>query len=188
VSTLKTQLVGRQTLLVVATGAGGIVTLVTSPLDPVSVGDRPGSVSAAFERFRIAKIVAHYKSFLSSTANGSLTMGIHDDAVASTAPSTSDHVLNFRTSVEFDVWKDSSMTYVPVDTSKWYYVNADSVNDPRFTQPAVLYLIGTNTLPITLPVSTTGTTVTFPVFASANIGQVVIEYHYVFDGASLVRD
>jgi hypothetical protein len=186
VSTIKTQLVGRQNLLLLTTGSNGVLSGVASPLDPVSVGDRPANVAASFERFRICRMVFHFRSNLPSTSAGILAMGVHDDATNSVTTIGVNDILNFRNSVEFDCWKDQSIEYIPMDRSKWYYCNADTVNDLRFVQPAVFYIASGNAL--VLPTSTTGTSVTFPVFNTYEVGQVTIEYHYSFDGSSIQLD
>jgi len=117
--------------------------------------------------------------------NGLLTMGVHDDAVAVNAPSTSDGILNFRTSRMDDIWKDFSITYSPVDRNRWYYINADSVNDPRFQTQAVLYYISSI---ISYPGLNSSGAYIDGTFGSGFAGNLTIEYHYLFDGATNVAD
>jgi hypothetical protein len=33
--------------------------------------------------------------------------------------------MGFRNSIQKAVWKDVSLMYVPLDKSKWYYINAE---------------------------------------------------------------
>jgi len=186
VSTLRTQLVGRHTLVSeLTTNGSGVIALAAQKLDPISVGDRPAVVSAAFERYRILRIDLHWRSALASTISGALTLGVHDDAVATNAPSTPDGILNFRTSRTNDVWKDFTLSYSPVDASKWYYINPDTVGDPRFVTQAVLYYMS-DTLRV-FGLDSTGAFAQAP-FESFVAGNIVIEYHYLFDGATNVAD
>lgn len=184
VSTLKTQLVGRQQLHVIVTSGSGNVTFASLPLDPVSVGDRPTSLAGAFERYRILRMAIHYRAFAPSTFTGTFLFGVHDDT-ASSGPTAPDQVLNLRNSREVSVWKDASISYVPIDKNKWYYCNAESGGDPRFVTQAVLYY-GTSTI-VSIPGNAAGTYST-AVAAGVNIGEFTLEYHYVFDGATIVGD
>jgi len=184
VSTLKTQLVGRQIITTVSTAAGGTIALITLPLDPLSLSDRSALVAKAFERYKIVQMSFKWRSLCPSTFAGRLVMGVHDDATASAAPASNDSVLNLRNSKESDIWKDFVVTYAPVDTSKWYYVNTDA-GDPRFITQGTLYIV--NTVAITLPGNAAGV-VSAPSVNNFPVGDVTVEYHYVFDGATLVAD
>jgi len=185
VSTLKTQLVGRQIISTVSTGAGGAIALVTLPLDPVALSDRSGLVAKAFERYKIVQMSFKWRSLCPSTFAGRVVMGVHDDATASAAPASNDSVLNLRNSREADVWKDFSVDYVPIDREKWYYVNTDPINDPRFLTQGTLYIV--NTVAVTLPGNAAGV-ISAPSVNNFPVGDVTVEYHYLFDGATLVAD
>jgi len=184
VSTLKTQLVGRQELSSIAI-AGNIITLTALKLDPLSVGDRPAIVATAFERYKIVQMVFHWRTALPSIVLGQLDLGIHDDAVATISPTTSDDVLNLRVSREESVWKDFSLTWSPVDREKWYYVNPDAVGDPRFVTQAVAYIIGAG---IFFPSAGAAGAYQQGSMSGSTAGSITIEYHYLFDGATKKAD
>jgi len=185
-STLKTQLVGRQEVATISTNGTGGYALQAILLDPVSMALRPSLVSAAFERYKILQMDVHFISVLPSTISGLFTFGVHDDAVAAISPTSAATVLNLRVSTENDAWKNATVSYVPIDKDKWYYVNADSVGDPRFVNQATLYIAPPDTT-YSMPGNTSGT-YTSPAASNTPIGRIVVEYHYVFDGATLVRD
>lgn len=186
-STLKTQLVGRQILTGVTTGMTGGINFTHLTLDPVSIGDRPAVLANIFERFKIAGMTITYKAACPSTFSGNVVIGIHDDDNAATAPTTGDQILNLRVSKQGDVWKDFSLSYRPVDPQKWYYCNANgTTSDSRFISPCTLF-IGSTPVLVTLPGNSAGT-VTSPPVPSFVVGELTIEYHYVFDGATLVAD
>jgi len=187
VSTLKTQLVGRHKLSVAINGP--TLATIAVKLDPVSLGDRPLIVAAAFERYRIVKISIKFRSSTPSTVSGHLYMGVHDDS-ASTAvqPSTGDQVLNLRTSSSFNVWKDNTITYVPIDKERWYYVNPESTSgDSRLVTQATLYIASAPS-GFAFPVADTPPTTVYALNYVASLGEVDVEYHYVFDGASIIAD
>jgi hypothetical protein len=182
VASVKTTLVGRQTLAAISTSATGTINLVTVELDPLSLTGRLAAVAGAFNRWRFKWIKFHFISRLSSDFIGLVTMGVSDD-VNTAAPSTRDNVLNFRTSKEVDCWKDMTMIWTPVDPSKWYYLRLEASNsDDRLVRPAVFYLTGDNTA-VSFPSAVT-TTLSLAPLISTQVGTLDIEYMAVYDGAS----
>lgn len=187
VSTVKTQLVGRQIIQSITSINTGGVPLITIPLGPLSLGDRPAILASAFERYRIARMKVRFRSSCPTTVSGRFTMGIHDDASNGTSTvATMDQILNLRNSVTFTCYKDAVIDYVPVDANRWYYVNSESTSsDQRFTQQATFYM-GTP-VNLTLPINNAGT-FSSTAYNTSPVGEVDIEYHYIFDGATVVAD
>jgi len=183
VKTVKTPLVGRMQYITVSSTTAGLIAETQNFLSPVSLGDRPNAVSAAFERYRINWIRFSWKSRMPSSVTGKFYMGVSDDTSV-VNPTTSDQILNFRTSRECDVWKDCSMMWRPVDRKRWAYIRAEASNsDQRLLQFGVFTLIGDGQIIGTLSVLATGNAVLSPLVSSV-IGTVDIEYSLVFDGAT----
>lgn len=182
VKTIKTQLVGRMTLFSVSTNSSGLVVEAQTFFNPVTIGDRPGSVAAAFNRYRVIALRFIWRSRCPSDVGGKMYLGVSDDVVLS--PTTANQILNFRTSAEVDIWKDSSIVYTPVDP-RWAYLRPESSNsDVRFTNFGTFCLIGDGTaLSILSAPATAGNAVISPL-ASALVGTVDLEYHFVYDGAT----
>lgn len=182
VASVKTTLVGRQTLATISTGSTGTINPVTVELDPISLTGRLAAVAGAFNRWRFKWIKFHFRSRLSSDFLGLVTMGVSDD-VNTAAPSSRDNILNFRTSNEVDCWKDMTMTWSPVDPSKWYYLRLEASNsDDRLVRPAVFYLMGDSTA--VQFASAVTTTLSLAPLISTQVGSLDIEYLAVYDGAS----
>jgi hypothetical protein len=188
VSTLKTQLVGRHRLSLNLIGP--TLATLSAKLDPNSIGDRPLIVAAAFERYKIVQMSFHFRSSTPSTVSGHLYMGVHDDAAATAAqPTTGDQLLNLRTSTSFNVWKDATITYVPVDKERWYYTNPEATaSDSRFVTQATFYIASDTANNFAFPVGNQPPTTLFQLGYDAGLGEVDVEYHYVFDGASIIAD
>jgi len=176
-------LYGRQSLLSVSTNGSGIIALASENLNPLTLGDRPAAVAAAFLRYKFKWVKFYWKSRLSSAYSGKLFMGVADDIINTTNPSTGDQVLNLRTSQETAVWKNSVMTWIPPDRMNWYYVNADSVAEPRLVDQGAFFLIGDATA-IQFASAVT-TTLSQASLVSGLVGEVDIEYCIVFDSASI---
>lgn len=187
VSTVKTQLVGRQQIATVFTNSSGNIVLVSKNLDPVSIGDRAAVLAGAFERYRILSVNVFFRTTVPSTVCGTFAMGIHDDAGTGVVPSSPDQIMNYRSSRLNPVWKDGTISYVPIDKMRWYYTNSDSVGDPRFVTQAVFYLMSDASDPINLPANIAGTLM-IANYASQQVGVLVAEYHYVFDGPTRIAD
>jgi len=165
----------------VATNAGDTISLATLPLDPVALGQRLGTMATIFERYRIVSLRIKYRTSLPTVFQGFLAMGVHDDATSATVPTTQTQVINYRCSAEAPIWKDFSLVYTPVDSTKWYYCNADAANDLRFVQPAVLYYIGTTSVGNYSTGTLTG-------LASSAVGLVEMDFIYDFVGATSISD
>jgi hypothetical protein len=177
---------GRQALVVCLTNSSGAVGFSTIKLDPLSLSDRPAAVAAAFQRYRIVRMVLRFRSSLPSNVAGHVYTGVIDDASDTTAITTGDQVLNLRTSQSSDVWKDHTLIFTPVDPSKWYYINAESsTSDQRFITQAT-FAIGSSQ--ITIYGQTTGSPEIVPLPVSVPVAEVDVDYHYVFDGATIVTN
>jgi hypothetical protein len=78
-----------------------------------------------------------------SSAGGLLTYGILDDVQSSgnENPNSRDQILNLRKATESAIWRNSRLSWRPLDPDKWYYiVNAGD----RFSIPAELYYVITD--------------------------------------------
>jgi hypothetical protein len=77
-----------------------------------------------------------------------ITYGLLDDYAPGTGavlPTTRDQILNLRRACECAIWKDKSLSWVPLDKSKWYYTSTIvSAEDDRFTIPASLCFLLSN--------------------------------------------
>jgi hypothetical protein len=110
----------------------------------MAFGDRVASVGDNFVRFRIKSLRLQFKSILSSNTNGMLTYGILDDIVDSSntaeLPTSRDQILNLRRATENVVWRNSALSWRPLDSGKWYYVSPASVfgQEDRFVSPGSL--------------------------------------------------
>jgi hypothetical protein len=174
---------GSMDLAFVATNGSAVIPLLSIPLDPVSLGARLNVASTIYERFRIVKITIRYVPSLPTTFQGRLVMGVHDDATSPVVPTTEQQVLNFRCSKQTNVYKQMSFRYQPVDTNRWFYCNADSVNDLRFTQPGVLFTIGTQTVQM----FNSTTAAALPLLSGA-VGTIQCDFVYAFCGRSFISD
>jgi hypothetical protein len=183
----KTILTGRQRIGNVNVSTAGVVQSIIALTLP-GWGDRPAAVGAAFLRFRYRRLKFTFRSAAGSSGTvfptvdtvapgiGNLVMGVADDDTLSA--STADDVLNLRTSREFQVFRDCSITWRPVDRSKWYYINADpTTSDARLTTPGTFLLV--SDIPLQLA-ATAGSPTTW------NCGTLDLEYDIEFDGATLV--
>jgi hypothetical protein len=139
------RLTGRQTLATPTATSGGEAEN-SLLLNPVAFGDRVGSVADNFVRFRIKSLRLQFKSILPSTAGGLLTYGILDDIVDSTTlPTNRDQILNLRRATEGALWRNTSLTWRPLDPQKWYYVSGgDTGSTARFENPASLHWLITD--------------------------------------------
>lgn len=127
---------GRQSLISPTASAGPTVTY----LDPSAFGDRVTSIAGNFVRFRIKSLRFQYVAIAPSTDGGVITYGVQDDVSTGTeVPTNRDQVLNLRKAVETAVWRSKSLSWHPLDSSKWYYVQGSSATSgDRFTVPGSL--------------------------------------------------
>jgi hypothetical protein len=96
-----------------------------------------------------------------------MVMGFLDDVDPVGTSLTADQALNLRRSAEFSVWKDRTVTWSPVDPSKWYYTLTGT--DPRLHIQTAFVLVG--------DVATT---------PSLTLGVIDLEGDIEYDGATLV--
>jgi len=98
-------------------------------------------------RFRVKSLRFQFKAILGSTSGGMLTYGVQDDISvggSTTLPSNRDQVLNLRRSTENAFWRNSALSWRPLDFSKWYYVQGGSISGgDRLTVPCSLCFITT---------------------------------------------
>jgi hypothetical protein len=82
-------------------------------------------------------------SLQASSTGGLLTYGLLDDVQSSglEAPTSRDQILNFRRATESAIWRNSGLSWSPLDREKWYYVV--SAGD-RFSVPCELYYVITD--------------------------------------------
>jgi len=184
-----TTLCGRQRLSAVQVSTTGTVT-VSNNLTISALGDRPNAVSAAFLRYRYKWLKFTFRSAastngislgtgaLNTPAIGNLVMGVADDVALSTT--SADNILNLRVSREMTTFKDSQITWAPLDRGRWFYVTADSVGDPRFTQPAIFLM--TSDVPLQVATNGAGTPMSW------NCGVIDLEYCIEFSGATVVPE
>jgi hypothetical protein len=181
----KTTLYGRQTLSTISTDSSGLIDVAPEQLDPITLGDRPALVAAAFQRYRFKWIKFYFKSRLASDFQGKFYMGVQDD-VGVANPTVADQILNYRSSIECTVWKDATLLWKPVDPSMWRYLRAESGGDARFIKPATFILDGDGTA-VTFASAVTTTLSQAPLLSSL-IGTVDIEFCIVYDGATKIAD
>jgi len=132
---------GRQSLISVSTNA---TTAVPIYLDPTAFGDRVAAIGTNFVRFRIKSLRFQYRSSSSSSNGGLLTYGVLDDfdPGSTVVPTNRDQILNFRRATENNFWRNSNLSWRPLDPQKWYYVvGGNATNGDRFTVPATLYYV-----------------------------------------------
>lgn len=160
---------------------------VTNNLTISALGDRPNAVSSAFLRYRFKWLKFTFRSAASSNgfftaagtnlpAIGNLVMGVADDVVLSTV--SADNILNLRISRELSSFRDSVITWSPVDKGRWFYVTADTVGDPRFIQSAVFYMSSD----VPLQIANNGAATTW------NCGVIDLEYCIEYTGATVVPE
>jgi hypothetical protein len=142
------------------------------------LGDRIASVAGNFTRFRIKSLRLQYKSILPTTAGGLLTYGILDDAVNSISnaesPTSRDQILNLRRATEGALWRNTSLSWRPLDLQKWYYIgttNNTTTGADRFEAPATLYWLITDGNYSTAPTSV--------------VGLIDVQYVIEFSGAAI---
>jgi hypothetical protein len=139
------RLTGRQTLATPTATTGGEAENYIL-LDPVAFGDRVASVAGNFTRFRIKSLRLQFKSILPSTAGGLLTYGLLDDITnADTLPTNRDQILNLRRATEGALWRNTSLSWQPLDPQKWYYVSdGNATTGDRFGVPSSLHWLITD--------------------------------------------
>jgi hypothetical protein len=137
-------LIGRQALATVTVPTSGLGTMQSFLLNPTVLGDRPAGISVFYTRFRIKNLKFMYKSLAASTQQGLVTMGVTEDADATSTLTSRDQILNLRRSTENTAWKDMSLNWSPVDRNKWYYVNYAllGADNTRFDTPGTFYVVG----------------------------------------------
>jgi len=156
----------------------GAVALLVSQFSPGNLGDRPNQVAPAFLRYRFRRLRVVFKTNLSTTHNGTLSMGIADDTDVTATPNpTSAQIMSMRKAVQWQCSKNTALTWTPIDKAKWYYVDSENSNaDARFTIPASLFLISDQSLDN----STLGTSY------SGVVGVIDIYYEIEFAGATSI--
>jgi len=175
-----TLLPGKEVLAQINTTGAGFVSINVTNLNPLLFNDRVAQVAAAFNRFRIRKLVFTFKSRLASVYSGKLFFGVSDDPDVVATPSTGDQVLNLRSSRETAIWKTASVSYSPIDRSKWYYIRAEgSGGDVRLTSTGAFYFISDASA-----ITVNGTAIT----AVTLVGDMQVEYLYEFDGATVLAN
>jgi len=135
------RLTGRQSLVPIQTAN------LTGPaqfvLDPSAFGDRVASVAGNFTRYRIKSLRFQYRPLVGTTEGGLITYGVLDDVVGyTTAPTSRDQILNLRRATETSYYKNSALSWRPLDASKWYYVAGSTTSSgDRFEIPGTLYIV-----------------------------------------------
>jgi len=155
---------------VVTTVTTGVISNQVMTLSPLSIGDRPAAMAALFQRYKFRNLKATYRSATGTTTAGNLIMGFIDDVDPANTNPTADQILNLRRSAEFAVFKDHTVTWSPVDSSRWYYTATDG-SALRFQIACALTWIS--------DVATSLTSV-------STVGVIDLEGDIVFDGATLV--
>jgi hypothetical protein len=123
-------------------------------------------MAALFQRYRIKNLKAKYIPGCSTTTVGTLCFGFVDDDNPSSTVLTGDQILNLRLGCETSPWKNRTLSYRPIDSSKWYYTLGG--NDRFVTQATFVAATG-----IALTPSTT-------------LGDFDLEGDIEFEGATLV--
>lgn len=97
-------------------------------------------------------------------------MGVADDVdVIASAMTFRDQVLALRKATEGVVFRNHTISWVPLDRDKWYYVSSETAtSDERFLSPGSLNVICTGPAPGTL------------------MGYIDMVYHIEFAGATKV--
>lgn len=144
--------------------------MIVTHLNPTGIGDRLSTIGALFQRFRVKRVRCYFKSGLSTTANGSLVMGVIDDVGEATTVTTADQVMNLRVKAEGKFYSNFGVSWSPMDKSKWYYTAPDNSNDDRFQTPGTLVMISD---------ITNGT-------VSGSAGTLYIDYEVEFAGRTLI--
>jgi len=124
---------------------------------PTSFGARSGAVSTVFSRYRIKELIIRFMPNSTGTA-AIAALGVLDDVnTSSVLPTNYQAITELRCSAtQFEgVTVEKTLTWSPIDKSKWYYTTADTVGDPRFSVPAVIYCAASATVSISIEVDYT---------------------------------
>jgi hypothetical protein len=169
---------GHERLALISTGGAGAIALVVNQFSPANLGDRPAQVAPAFLRYRFRRLRTVFKCSMGTNSTGLIAMGIADDTDVTATPNpTAAQIMSMRKAVEFQAGKNASLTWTPVDKTKWYYVDAEnSNNDARFTIPATLFLISDQT--ITAPPGTS--------WNASPVGVIDVYYEIEYSGATTI--
>lgn len=135
-------LTGRQRLSTLTASGSGVLGYTLQVL-PSNISDRMGGIGQYFTRYRIKSLTVKYISACASTLPGSFVLGFVDDTNELGTGLNADQILNLRKSVESPVWRNTSLSWTPLDNSKWYYtLNDESAGiGERFSIPCEIVLI-----------------------------------------------
>lgn len=105
---------------------------------PAALGDRVGGIAQYFSRFRFNSLKFQLKAKSPVTTPGLVVHGVLDDQNGNASGSSPAQVLDYRVSGEKHVYSDQTLTWRPLDPSKWYYITAGA--DARLQYPCT-YLV-----------------------------------------------
>jgi hypothetical protein len=118
----------------------------------------------------VKRVRCYFKSASPTTSFGSLALGVIDDVGEATTVTTADQIMNLRVKTEGKFYQDLSVSWTPMDKSKWYYTAPDNSNDDRFQTPGTFVMISD------LPNGT----------VSSPIGTLFIDYDIELAGRTLI--
>jgi hypothetical protein len=137
-------------------------------ITPIALGGSLAVAASIFSRYRFTSLRLRYVPKVGSTTGGSLAIGVLDDdgVVTSENLTTYFATVQLRRSTESQIWSRTTLEWLPVDRSKWYYTeNESSTSDSRFVSQLAIVVNSNGIAP------------------SLSIGTLVIEYMVVYAGA-----
>lgn len=158
-------------------------------INPTNLGDRVITAASMFLRYRIKSLIFQIRSVLNFTMDGDHAFGVADDTQITTPTiSTAVQVIALRVSRMIKTNQNLSLRWTPIDKSKWYYCNSESVGvDDRFVDPCTLNWITSNPVKY-WPTNVAPPGPSAPIFLQNNSVAYTLDIHYVieFEGATVV--
>jgi len=140
---------GHEVFIVAATGTTNTGILngnAAYSLTLATLSDRCAALGKLFERWQLMELVVTYFPSVGTTTNGAIAIGIDDDIVENennTSNITYSSITSLRTSLQTQVYRDASVTWRPVDKTKFYYCDAagaaGTLPTVRFAAPCSIF-------------------------------------------------